>query len=85
MKTSKNVSEEKILKKFHPPFFLFLAWWPSWLEIGITGPKFGRGPSKDHSTKAWFKLAQLLQSSSCIDTFSKAKKYKKTLFYFLLI
>ena len=31
------VSEEKILLKFHPPFFLFLAWWPSWLEIGITG------------------------------------------------
>jgi hypothetical protein len=25
------VSEEKILLKFHPPFFLFLAWWPSWL------------------------------------------------------
>jgi hypothetical protein len=21
----------------HPPFFLFLAWWPSWLEVGITG------------------------------------------------
>jgi hypothetical protein len=26
------VSEEKIFFKFHPLFFLFLAWWPSWLE-----------------------------------------------------
>jgi hypothetical protein len=49
---------------FHPPFFLFLAWWPSWLEVWITGHNFGRGPSKDHSTKAWFKLAQWLQISS---------------------
>jgi hypothetical protein len=24
-------------KKIHPPFFLFLAWRPSWLEVGITG------------------------------------------------
>jgi UV DNA damage repair endonuclease len=30
------VSEEKILLKFHPSFILFLAWWPSWLEVGIT-------------------------------------------------
>jgi hypothetical protein len=42
----------------HPPFFLFLAWWPSWLEVGITGHIFGRGPSKDHSTKVWLQLAQ---------------------------
>jgi hypothetical protein len=47
------VSEEKVFFKFHPPFFLFLAWQPSWLEVGITGnilegghpriipPKFG--------------------------------------------
>jgi hypothetical protein len=39
------------------PFFLFFAWWPSWLEVGITGHKFGRGPSKDHSTKVWLQLA----------------------------
>jgi UV DNA damage repair endonuclease len=26
------VSEEKIFFKFHPPFFLLLAWQPSWLE-----------------------------------------------------
>ena len=44
--------------KFHPIFFLFLAWWPSWLEVGITGHNFGRGPSKDHSTKVWLQLAQ---------------------------
>ena len=52
------VSEEKIFFLFHPPFFLFLAWWPSWLEVGITGHKFGRGPPKDHSTKVWLQLAQ---------------------------
>ena len=51
------VSEEKIFFKFHHPFFLFLAWWPSWLEVGITGHNFGRGPSKDHSTKVWLQLA----------------------------
>ena len=52
------VSEEKFFKKFHPPFFLFSAWRPSWLEIGITRHTFGRGPSKDHSTKVWLQLAQ---------------------------
>jgi hypothetical protein len=52
------VSEEKIFFLFHPPFFLFLAWRPSWLEVGITGHNFGRGPSKDHSTKVWLQLAQ---------------------------
>ena len=40
------------------PLFLFLAWQPSWLEVGITGHNFGRGPSKDHSTKVWLQLAQ---------------------------
>jgi hypothetical protein len=44
--------------KFHPPFFLFLAWRPSWLEVGITGHNFERGPSKDHSTKVWLQLVQ---------------------------
>jgi hypothetical protein len=31
--------------------------WPYWLEIGITEHNFGRGPSKDHSTKVWLQLA----------------------------
>ena len=44
--------------KISSPFFLFLAWWPSWLEVGITGHNFGRGPSKDYSTKVWLQLAQ---------------------------
>ena len=44
--------------KISSPFFLFLAWRPSWLEVGITGHNFGRGPSKDHSTKVWLQLAQ---------------------------
>jgi hypothetical protein len=39
------------------PLFLFLAWRPSWLEVGITGHNFGRGPSKDYSTKVWLQLA----------------------------
>ena len=38
------VSEEEIFFNFIP-LFLFLAWWPSWLEVGITGQNFGRGPS----------------------------------------
>jgi hypothetical protein len=29
---------------------------PSWLEAGIAGHNFGRGPSKDHSAKVWSKL-----------------------------
>jgi hypothetical protein len=35
-----------------------LAGLPSWLEVGITGHNFGRGTSKDHSTKVWLQLAQ---------------------------
>jgi hypothetical protein len=44
--------------KISSPLFLFLAWRPSLLEVGITGHNFGRGPSKDHSTKVWLQLAQ---------------------------
>jgi hypothetical protein len=68
------VSEEKIFKKFHPPFFLFLAWWPSWLEVGITGHNFGRGPSKDHSTKVW--LMVLFQK--CVRRFGPSTKMAPT-------
>ena len=53
-----SVVSEKIFFKFHPPFFLFLASWPSWLEVGITGHNFGRGSPQDHSTKVWLQLTQ---------------------------
>ena len=57
------VSEEKMgFFLISSPFFLFLAWRPSGLEVGITGHNFGRGPSKDHSTKVWLQLAQLFLS-----------------------
>ena len=44
--------------KISSPFLLFLAWRPSWLEVGITLHNFKRGPSKDHTTKVWLQLAQ---------------------------
>jgi hypothetical protein len=50
------VSEKKIFLNFIL-LFLFLAWWPSWLEVGITGHNF-QGLPKDHSTKVWLQLAQ---------------------------
>jgi hypothetical protein len=53
-----SIVSEKTFFKFHPPFFLFLAWRPSWLEVGMTGHNFGRVPSKDHSTKVLLQLAQ---------------------------
>jgi hypothetical protein len=31
---------------------------PSWLEVGITGHNFGRGPSKNHFSKVWLRLAK---------------------------
>jgi hypothetical protein len=40
------------------PLFLFLAWRTSWVEVGITGHIFWRGPSKDHFTKVWLQLVQ---------------------------
>jgi hypothetical protein len=56
-----NFSERMELFVFHfigREVKYFLAWWPSWLEVGITGHNFGRGPSMDHSTKVWLQLAQ---------------------------
>ena len=44
--------------KISSPFFLFWPWRPSWLEVGITGHNFERGPSKDHSTKVWLQLVE---------------------------
>jgi hypothetical protein len=52
------VSVEKIFFKVHPPFYLFLAWRPSWSEVGIIGHNFGRCPFKDHFTKVWLQLGQ---------------------------
>ena len=43
---------------FHLPFFLFLAWWPSWLEVGIIEHNFGSGSSRDYFPKVWLQLAQ---------------------------
>jgi hypothetical protein len=46
---SKNLSSFWLILKQHwtikisSSFFLFLAWWPSWLEIGITGHILERG------------------------------------------
>jgi hypothetical protein len=45
-------------KKKSSPFFLFLAWRPSWLEVSFIGHNFGRGSPKDHSTKVWLQLVQ---------------------------
>ena len=53
-----ELEEEKIFLNFIPLFSFFLAWWPSWLEVMITGHNFGRGPSTDYSTKVWLQLAQ---------------------------
>jgi hypothetical protein len=44
--------------KISSPLFLFLAWRPSWLKVDITAHNFGRGPSKEYSTKGWLQLAQ---------------------------
>jgi UV DNA damage repair endonuclease len=56
------VSEEKILLKLHPPFFLFFAWWPSWFEVGITGHIFGREPSNDYFIKMLSLLSKWFQT-----------------------
>jgi hypothetical protein len=56
--TQGSLKQQWTIKISPPPFFLFLAWRPSWLEVRITGHKFGRGPSKDYSTKVWLQLDQ---------------------------
>jgi hypothetical protein len=45
----KKKSSLKLLSQSQPNFTEMIL--PSWLEVGITGHNFGRGPSKDHSTK----------------------------------
>jgi hypothetical protein len=44
----------------HISLFLFLAWRPSWLEVGINGHNFGKGPSKNHFSKIWLILAKIV-------------------------
>jgi hypothetical protein len=70
------IIEEKIFFKFHPPFILFLAWQPSWLEVRITGHIFGRGPSKDYSTKVWLQLAQWFLRKRFLCEFPKGSYVK---------
>jgi hypothetical protein len=55
---SVSQKKQKWTIKIPSPLFLFWAWWPSWLEVGITGHNFGRGPSKKHFSKVWLRLAQ---------------------------
>jgi hypothetical protein len=40
------------------PHFSIFSLESSWLKVGITGHNFGRGLSKDNSTKVWLQLAQ---------------------------
>jgi hypothetical protein len=54
----------------------FSAWRLSWLEVGITGHNFGRGPSKDHSTKVWLQLAQWFLRRKCLCEFPIASYVK---------
>jgi hypothetical protein len=42
--------------------FLFLAWWPSLLEVGITRHIFGREPSNDYFIKMLFLLSKWFQT-----------------------
>jgi hypothetical protein len=56
------VTEEKIFFLISSPLFLFLAWRPTWLEVGITGPIFGREPSNDYFIKMLFLLSKWFQT-----------------------
>jgi hypothetical protein len=75
---SQKVPKFRFFFQFHPPFFLFLAWRPSWLEVGITEHKFGRGPSKDRSTKVWLQLAQWFPNDSWVVLFQKCVRHFST-------
>jgi hypothetical protein len=41
------------------------------MEVGITGHNFGRGPSKDHSTKVWLQLPTNMAAVSKNRTYGK--------------
>jgi hypothetical protein len=90
------VSEEKIFFLNFIPLFLFLTCRPSWLEVRITGHNFGRGPSKDHSTRVWLQLAQwflrrrflcefpigsYVKLSSAVETILVEGPYRRTYFW----
>jgi hypothetical protein len=47
------VSEENTFFNFIP-LFLFLAWWPSWLEGVAIGHNFERDPHGNHYCQVWF-------------------------------
>jgi hypothetical protein len=38
--------------------FVVRLWRPSWSVFWNAGHNFGRGPSKDHFSKVWLRLAQ---------------------------
>ena len=46
-----------------PPFFSIFSLAATLVESRDHRTQFWKGPSKDHSTKVWFKLAQWLQRS----------------------
>jgi hypothetical protein len=59
MKFKKKSSPLKLLSQSQPNFAeMILGWSSSKIVSGISGHTFGRGPSKDHSTKVWWQLAQ---------------------------
>jgi len=41
--------------------FYFKQLQPSWMEGGVVGHKFQRGPPKDHPSLIWFNLVQWFQ------------------------
>jgi hypothetical protein len=58
---SQNVPKFELYKHNDELFNIFLAWQPSWLEVGINGHTFGRGPSKNHFSKIWLIWPLLLK------------------------
>ena len=50
------VSEKWLLKLI--PLFSILAWTLFYSEVEVIGQNFSKGPSKDHSSQVWGRLAQ---------------------------
>jgi hypothetical protein len=59
----------------YAPYFLFVHWnyvrwwWPSWMEVWVTGYKFESWPFKDHSYHFCFKLAYWFQRKKYLNIF----------------